>query len=72
MSDQGSPVDDKREKSEERLTADHQSVSAKEPLLLQARCPKDKRKSGYPRRRSWVNQQGSPRKLNQSNGKNNA
>jgi len=72
MSDQGSPADDKREKSEERLTADHQSVSAKEPLLLQARYPKDKRKSEYPRRRNWVNQQGSPRKLSQSRGRNNA
>ena len=65
MSDQGSPVDDKREKSEGRLIADHQSVSAKEPLLLQARYPKDKRKSEYPRRRNWGSLQASPAVLNQ-------
>jgi len=63
MSDQGSPADYKREKSEERLTADHQSVSAKEPLLLQARYPKDKRKKRISQKKKLGQPAGKPKKV---------
>lgn len=59
MSDPGSPADDKRERSEERPIADHQNVSAKEPLLLHPRLLPHKRKSAYNKRRDWVNLQGN-------------
>jgi hypothetical protein len=39
-------ADDKRERSEERPIADHQNVSAKEPLLLHPRLLPHKRKNG--------------------------